>query len=73
MFTAEHKTKPTDIASSVIVADLYAGAGESEPNSHVARMPPELVKMKPMAIAVALRVCGAALLEFQADNEGAMA
>jgi hypothetical protein len=29
--------------------------------------------MNPMAMAVALRVCGAALLEFQADREGAMA
>jgi hypothetical protein len=73
MFIAEHTTKATDIASSVMVADLYAGAGDNEPRSHVAKMPPELVIMNPIAIAVALRVCGAELLEFQADSDGAMA
>jgi hypothetical protein len=56
---------------SVIVAFLYKGAFDSEPSSHVARIPPEFVMMNPMAMAVARRVCGAALLALHVDNAGA--
>lgn len=58
--------------SNVIVAEVYSGAGLREPRSHVARMPPELVMMNPIAIAVARRVWGAALFELQADSVGAV-
>jgi hypothetical protein len=37
----------------------------------VARMPPEFVMMKPIAMAVARRACGDALFEIQVDRVGA--
>lgn len=57
--------------SNVIVAFLYSGAGDREPSSHVARMPPAFVITNPMAMAVARRVCGATLLAFHVANAGA--
>ena len=55
----------------VIVALVYRGAFDREPSSHVARIPPELVMMNPMAMAVARRVWGAALLALHVDSAGA--
>lgn len=55
----------------MIVAFVYRGAGDKEPRSHVDRIPPEFVIMKPMATAVARRTCGAVLFAFQAESGGA--
>jgi hypothetical protein len=71
MLTRVNRTIATLMTSKVIVADVYCGAGDREPRSHVARMPPELLIMKPIAIAVARRVCGAALFEPHEDTVGA--
>ena len=59
------------IASAVMVAPVYLGPGLIAPNSQVANMPPELLMMKAIAIAVAFVVCGAALLDDQAEIVGA--
>lgn len=61
----------TENISSVIVAFLYKGGGDNEPRSHVARIPPEFVIINPMAMAVARRVWGVALLALHVDNVGA--
>jgi hypothetical protein len=61
----------TEKMRSVIVAFLYKGGADKEPSSHVARMPPELVMINPMAMAVARRVWGVALLALHVDNVGA--
>lgn len=61
----------TEKTRRTIVALVYRGGALSEPKSHVARIPPELVRMKPIAIAVALRVCGVALLASQVESVGA--
>jgi len=61
----------TENASSTLVARMYRGPSEREPRSQVARMPPELVMMKPIAIAVARRVWGAALLALHVESVGA--
>lgn len=52
-------------------AFVYAGAGDNDPSSQVARMPPEFVIMKPRATAVARRTCGEALLQFHVERAGA--
>lgn len=56
---------------SVIVALVYSGAGDKDPSNQVTRMPPEFVMMNPIAMAVARRTCGAALLALHVDSEGA--
>jgi hypothetical protein len=56
---------------SVMVALVYRGGGLREPSSHVARIPPELVKINSIAMAVALLVCGAALLAIHVFSVGA--
>lgn len=64
-------TMTTENIKSVIVAFLYRGGGDKDPSSHVARMPPEFVMIKPIAMAVARRVCGAVLFAFHVANAGA--
>lgn len=61
----------TENVRSVLVALRYRGTGDKDPRSHVVRMPPELVMMKPMEMAVARRACGAALLALQVESVGA--
>lgn len=68
---AEKTTIRTENTNKVIVAFVYLGGGDNEPNSQVARMPPELVMIKPMAMAVARLTCGAALFALHVDNAGA--
>jgi hypothetical protein len=70
-FIAENTTMITENTKSTIVALVYLGPGLRDPNSHVARMPPELVRMKPIAIAVARQVWGAALLANHVHSVGA--
>lgn len=43
-------------------ARIYLGAGDSEPNNQVAKIPPAFVCVKAIAMAVARRICGAVLL-----------
>lgn len=71
MFMAVITTIKIENIKSVMVAFLYKGAGDKDPSSHVTRIPPELVMMKPIAMAVARRACGAALLALHVDKEGA--
>lgn len=71
MFRAVTATINTENANSTLVARMYRGASEREPRSQVARMPPELVMMKPIAMAVARRVWGAALLALHVESVGA--
>ena len=53
----------------MIVALVYRGGGDSKPSNHVVKIPPELLKVKPMATAVARRTCGAALLAPQVESD----
>jgi len=64
-------TIKTEDDNSTLVARTYRGPTERDPRSQVARIPPEFVMMKPIAIAVARRVCGAALLALQVESVGA--
>jgi len=64
-------TIPTENARRTLVASLYVGAGDKVPRSQVARIPPELVIIKPMAMAVARRVWGVALLALHVESVGA--
>lgn len=63
---------PTDIIINVSVAFVYFGARDNEPRSQVARIPPEFVIMKAIAIDVARLTCGALLLAIQVDSAGAV-
>lgn len=54
-----------------MVAFLYLGAGDKSPSNHVAKIPPELVMINPIAIVVARLVCGVALFAFQVDRVAA--
>lgn len=71
MFAAAISTIRMEKINSVVVAFRYRGGGDREPSSHVARIPPEFVMINPMAMAVARRVWGAALLALHVDNAGA--
>ena len=62
---------PMDIMMNVIVALVYLGAGDKEPRSQVARIPPELVIMKAIATDVARLMWGELLLAIQVDSAGA--
>ena len=68
-------THPTNMAAEkarkTLVANSYLGGAESWPRSQVAKIPPVFVMMNPIAIAVAFRVCGAALLAFHVVRDGA--
>lgn len=69
-FTAAKIPISTENTSSVTVADVYRGAGDSEPRSQVDRIPPALVIMERAARPVALRTCGEMLLATQAASAG---
>lgn len=62
---------PTENITNTTEALVYLGAGDNDPSSHVAKMPPLFVIMNPRATAVARRTCGAVLLQFQVDKVGA--
>ena len=58
--------------SSVMVAEVYRGAGEIEPYSHNERMLPRLRRFDAIPRAVARRTRGAVLFEIQAWAGGPM-
>jgi len=55
-FVAANTTIKAENTNNVTVAFVYLGGALSDPRSQVARIPPELVRMNPIAIAVALLV-----------------
>lgn len=71
MFAADITSIRAENTTSVIVASVYRGGGDNEPSSHVTRMPPAFVRMNPNAIAVARRICGAALFALHVDSVAA--
>ncbi len=69
--TALNASIRTDNDKRILVAKRYRGAGERNPRSQVARIPPLLLIMKPKAMAVARLVCGAVLFAFHVESVGA--
>ena len=61
MLPVVKSTIETDMTMNVIVADVELGGEDSDPRSHVERIPPSSAMTKATATAVARRACGALL------------
>ena len=70
--TSASTKMPAWNTSSVTVADVYLGAGESAARSHVERMPPRFVMTVKSASDVARRMSGAMLFAIHVPSGGAM-